>query len=191
MVRFVDDSLSFNQLNISCADIPCILENGAGAAARSTQPVTLYITVNIRPPNPYNNPSNIPIKDDNSFAAEATIQGRVQFPTPEHFLPLPHHLPVETGNTMPQSLEEMSLPVEFLFALDRADEAMRLIVPIDRSNKWESTVEKINWVMDTLSPVAEVRVMPFVALNWTDFPTQAFPFAKMAHTLLSVIPKVR
>jgi hypothetical protein len=68
---------------------------------------------------------------------------------------------------------------------------MKLIVPINRSTKWESAVENINWVMDTLSPVAEVRVMPFVALDWTDFPTQAFPFAKMAHDLLSVIPKVR
>ena len=56
---------------------------------------------------------------------------------------------------MPQS------PEEFLFSLDRADEAMKLIVPIDRSNKWENAVEKINWVMDTLSPIAEVRVMLF------------------------------
>ena len=146
--------------SISRADIPCVLENGAGEAARSTQPVTLYITIIITPQNPDNSPSNIPIEDNNSFAAEATIQGRIQFPTPEHFLPLSHHQPVETDNTIPQSLEA-SPPEDFLFALDRADEAIKLIVPIDRSSKWESAVEKINWVMDTLSPIAEVRVMPF------------------------------
>ena len=157
VVRFVNDSLSFNQLNISCADIPCILENGTGGAARSTQPVTLYITLNITPPNP--------TEDDESFAPEATIQGPIQSPTPEHFLPLSHHQPVETGNTMPQSLEETSPPEEFLFVLDRADEAMKFIVPINRSTKWESAVENINWVMDTLSPIAEVRVMPFCCLR--------------------------
>ena len=52
---------SFYQLNISCADIPCVLENGVVGGARSTQPVnidryvecgTLHITVNITPPSP-------------------------------------------------------------------------------------------------------------------------------------------
>jgi hypothetical protein len=143
-------------MTISRADIPCVLEKGVGGAARSTQPVTLYITVNVTPPNPH----PVPTEGNNSFAAEATIQGRIQFPTPEHFLPLSHHQPVETGNTIPQSLEA-SPPEDFLFALDRADEAIKLIVPIDRSTKWESAVEKINWVMDTLSPIAGVRVMPF------------------------------
>ena len=125
----------------------------------------------------------MPTEEDKSFAAEATIQGPIQS--------LTHHQPVETGNTMPQSPEETLPPEEFLFVLDRADEAMKLIVPINRSTKWESALENINWVMDTLSPIAEVRVMPFVVLDWTDLPTQAFPFAKMAHDLLSVIPKVR
>jgi len=50
---------------------------------------------------------------------------------------------------------------DFLFALDRANEARKLIAPIGQSNAWERTVEKINWMMDTLSPIAEVRVMPF------------------------------
>ena len=60
---------------------------------------------------------------------------------------------------MPQSREEMSQ--DFLFVLDRANEAVKLIVPIERSTTWERTVEKIDWVMDTLSPIAEVRLMPF------------------------------
>ena len=146
-------------MTISRADIPCVLEKGVGGAARSTQPVTLYITVNVTPPNPH----PVPTEGDNSFATEATIQGRIQFPTPEHFLPLPYHQPVETGNIMPQSLEEVS-PISTenpRLALDRADEAMNRIVPIDGSNTWEGAVGRIEWVMDTLSPIAEVRVTPF------------------------------
>jgi hypothetical protein len=154
VVRFVGSSFLFNQLTISRADIPCVLENAVGGAARSTHPVTLYITVNTKPPNPY----PIPTEGDNSFATEATIQGRVQFPTPEHFSPLSHHQPVETGNIVSQSCEEMSTtgtknPPSRL-ALDRADEAMERI---DRLNTWEGAVGKIKWLMDTLGPIAEVR----------------------------------
>ena len=134
MVRFVENSLSFNQLNISRADTPCLLKNDVGEAARSTQPVTLYITVIVTPPDLYNSPS-IPTEDDDP-PAEATIPGRIQFPVPEPLLPLSHHQSVETGNTVPQNPEEMSPtstknPRIAKFALDQADESMRRI---DRSN---------------------------------------------------------
>jgi hypothetical protein len=163
VVRFVENSLSFNQLNISRADIPCVLENGVGEAVRSTQPVTLYIMVNITPPNLCNSPPCIPTEDDDSPVEGATIPGRIQFPAPEHLSPLSHRQPVETGNTMPQSREEVS-PTSIKnprIALDRADEATKRIVPIDRSNTWERAVGRIKWVMDTLGPIAEVRVIPF------------------------------
>ena len=150
-------------MNVSLADIPCVLENGVGEAARSTQPVTLYITVNITPPNLYNTPPCIPTEDEDFLAEEATIPGRIQVPALEHLLPLSHHQPVETGSTIPQSREEMS-PTSTKnphFALHRTDEAMKQIVPIGRSNTWERAVGRIKWVMDTLGPIAEVRVMPF------------------------------
>ncbi|KAN0126434.1 hypothetical protein V8E52_000074 [Russula decolorans] len=143
----------------SQSDIPCVLENDVREAARSTQPVTLYITVNITPPNLYNNPTSIPTEDsdDDSPAEEATIPGRIQFPVPERILPLSHHQPVETGNAMPQSREEMppitdcpNCPVEYVGKGRREDQG----------------------VMDTLSPIAELS-----------------PFAKMAHGLLLAIPK--
>jgi hypothetical protein len=157
VVRFVDNSPSFNQLNISRADIPCVLENGE--VARSTQPVTLYITVNVTPPNLYNSPS-IPTKDDDSLAEEANKPRRIQFPTPEHLLPLWHHQPVETDTTIPQSREEVSptSTKKSRFALHRADESMKRI---DRSNTWERAVGRIKWVMDTLSPITEVSLIPF------------------------------
>jgi hypothetical protein len=43
-------------------------------------------------------------------------------------------------------------------ALDRVDEVLKWI---DRSSMWEGPVRRIKWVMDTLSPIAEVRVVPF------------------------------
>jgi len=128
---FCSEFFSFNQLNILRADIPCVLKNDVREAARSAQPVTLYITVNITPPD---------------------------------LLPLSHHQPIETetGNTMPQSREEVSPSSTRnpLSAMHRADESVKRIVPTDRSNTWERAVGRIKWVMDTLGPIAEVRVIP-------------------------------
>jgi hypothetical protein len=143
-----------DQTNILRTDIPCVLGNGVGGAARSTRPVTLYITVNITRPNLYNSSPSIPTKYDDSPAEEATIPGRIT---------VSHHQPVETGNTMPQSREEVS-PTSIddpCFALHRADESMKWIVPIDGSDTWERAVGRVKWVMDTLGPIAEVRVAPF------------------------------
>ena len=159
MVRFLEDSLSGDQLNISREDIPCVLGNGVGGTARSTHPVTLHVTINIRPPSLDNAPPSIPTHDDPP-AEEATLPGQVQFPGPEHRLPLSHHHPVETGNTMPQSQQELSPRTKNpRFALHRADESMKLV---DRSNSWERAVGRIKWVMDTLGPIAEVRIMPLL-----------------------------
>ena len=168
VVRFVGNSFSFNQLNISRADIPCVLDNNVGGAARSTQPVTLYISVTVAPPNLYNSSSSIPTKAEDSPAV--TIPEHVQFPVAEHVLPLSHHQSIAAGNTIPaipHSLEEKSpTGVESSrFPLHRADEAMKRIVPIDRSNTWEGAVVRIKWVMDMLGPIAEVRVMLFDVLG--------------------------
>ena len=161
-VRFVENPLSYNQLNISRADIPCVLENYTGETARSKRPVTLNITVNITPSNLHNSPPSIPTEDDNCPTEEATVPPeRVQIISNEHNLPLSNHQPVSTGNTMPQS-QEMSPSAESpRFALNLADESMKRIGPIDGSNTWERAVGRIKWVMDTLGPVAEVRVIPF------------------------------
>jgi hypothetical protein len=163
VVRFVENSLSSNQLNISRADIPCVLENDVEEASRSTQPATLYISVKITPPILCNSPPCMPTEDDDSSAEQATIPGRIQFPTPEHLLPQSYHSPVEIGNTMPQSRKEVS-PTSTKnprFALHRTDESIKRIVPIDRSNTWERTVGRMKWVMDMLSPIAEVRIISF------------------------------
>ena len=125
----------FNRLSISRADIRCVLENGVGNTGRSTQPATLYIEVNITSSTLYSSPASIQTEDGGS-PAEAPIPGRTQpasGPSPEHPLPL-------------------------RLALDQADQALK---QIDESNTWQGAVGKIKWVMDTLSPIAEVRLIPF------------------------------
>ena len=116
----------FNPLNISRADIPCVLKNDVGETAQPMDPITLYITVDVIP----------------------------------HPLPLSRHQAVEAGNNKPQSREEASpaSTKDLRLALDRADQAMK---QIDRSNTWEGAVGRIKWMMDTLSPIAEVRIIPF------------------------------
>ena len=159
MVRFVQNFLLICQPNVSRADIPCILENDVGEATRPTQPVTLYLIVNIMPQNLYNSP---PTKIDDS-PAEDSIPGRILSPTPEHFSSRSHRQSIESGNTIPQSREEM-LPIRTKnprFALHLADKVMKRIVRNDQSNTWEGAVGRIKWVMDTLGPIAEVRVIPF------------------------------
>ena len=153
---------SIEQLNISRADILCILENSVGLAPRSTHPVKLYITINIIPPTLYNSPPGVPPVDDDSPAEGAIIRGRIQLPTPEHPLPSSHDQSVETGNK-PQSREEVSLTstTNPRLALDRADEAMKRIVPFNRLDGWEGAVRRIKWVADTLGPIGEVRMTPF------------------------------
>jgi hypothetical protein len=164
VVRFLENSLSFNHLNISRADIPCVLENGVVEAARLTQPVTLYITVYITPPTLYNSPPpSIPTADGSSPAEEAPISGRIQPPSPEHPLSLSHHQPVKAANNKPQRREEVSPASanDLRPALAQADQAMKRM---DRLNTWQDAVGRVKWVMDTLGPIAEVRVIPLMSL---------------------------
>jgi hypothetical protein len=140
----------------------CVLGNDLGGAARSTQPVTLHIRVNITPPTLYNSPPSIPTADGSSPAEEAPIAGRIQAPSPEHPLALSHHQPVEAGNNKQSREEAPSTSTKDLrSALDRADDAMK---QMDRLNTWKGAVGRVKWVMDALSPIAEVRIIPLMSL---------------------------
>ena len=157
---FYRQSSLSSPLNVSRADIPCILENNVGETAQSMQPVTLYISINIAPPKLHNNPSSMQTEDKVSLREETIIPGHTQFPAPGHFSPLSHSQPVEAGNNKPQSCEVASPATTNNLPLDlrRAGVAMERI---DRSNTCQGVVLRIKWVMDTLGPVAEVRVIPF------------------------------
>jgi hypothetical protein len=87
------------------------------------------------------------------------LPGRIQPPTPEHLLPLSHHQPVETAITMSQSQEEVSLTStkDPRSGIHQTDEAIKRT---DRSDTCERAIRRIKWVMDALSPIAEVRVIP-------------------------------
>ena len=87
------------------------------------------------------------------------MPGRVQVPDPKHS-PLSHHRPVEAGDSKPQSREGPS-PAgtkDLGLGLDQADQVME---QMDPKNTWQKAVGRIKWVMDTLAPIAEVRVIPF------------------------------
>ena len=135
-----------------------MLENDIGETAQPTQPVTLYITFNITPPTLYGSPASIPTEDVGSPTKEAPIPGRTQPHSPEHPLQ-----PVEAGSNKPQSGEQVSptSAKDLHLALDQADKAMKRI---EGSDTWQGAVGRIKWVMDTLGPIAEVRVIPFCCL---------------------------
>ena len=106
----------------------------------------------------------MPTADGSSPAEEAPIQGRIQPPSPEHPLALSHHQPVRAANNKPQSLEEVS-PASannLRHTLAQADQAMKRM---ERLNTWKDAVGRVKWVMDTLSPITEVRVIPFYVLS--------------------------
>ena len=152
-------SLWLDQFHISRADIACVLKNDVGEAVPSAQPVTVYITINITPTNPYNNPPSIQTKEDGPPAKEATIPECTQAPAPERRSPLLVQQTVGTDNTTPQSREEVSPDTKnSRLALQKADQVMTRIIPVDRST-WQKTVGRIKWVMDTLGPLAAVRTI--------------------------------
>jgi hypothetical protein len=126
-----------------------------------------------------NIPQNIPTEVEGTSAEEVrqpnttAIDSRGPDPStePEHPLPPPDQLPVQGGTPMPQDQGEAPFFNDAQISLDRADEAKKLI---DRSDTWEGVVGRIKWLMDTLSPVAGVRVifvLPFLArLSRPPFP---------------------
>ncbi|KAH9021534.1 hypothetical protein EDB84DRAFT_1441430 [Lactarius hengduanensis] len=160
-------------------DISVALNDGNGQAGPSTPPVTLdlKITVSTNRASP-SDPQIIPTERDDTPAEEVpkpTIAPGPREPGPssasDHFLPPPDHPPDQSNTDMPQDQGETSLvdSEKAQVVLVRVDEVNK---SIDRSNTWEGAVEKIKWVMDILSPVAELH-----------------PIAQMAYKVLSVIPE--
>jgi len=134
--------------------------------------VTLYLTIavseNMSPPIIPNSPPEIPTDGDETPAEEATKPsmapdsgGPIQSTVPEPPLPSSDPLSVETRTPMPDRQADMSLSEKALIAVRRADEAKK---PIDRKNTWKEAVSRIKLVMDTVSPIAEVRAISILPL---------------------------
>ncbi len=62
---------------------------------------------------------------------------------------------------MAHSQAETSPTEKALIAVRRADEAKK---PIDRKKTWKGAVSRIKWVMDTVSPIAEVCTISILPL---------------------------
>jgi hypothetical protein len=92
-------------------------------------------------------------------------------------------LPINTTNAIAMSAAKN--------ALHDTDAATKAIV---LTNTWEGAVARIQWLLDTLSPVAGVRhsTMSFYIMpDLANLRSQLNPYAQIACSLLLAIPKVR
>ncbi|KAH9024625.1 hypothetical protein EDB85DRAFT_269188 [Lactarius pseudohatsudake] len=128
----------------------------------------------MHPINPHD-PPDISTKGDDTLADAAKSSmtqdsgEHFQYTAPEPLLPSPDPLSVETSTPAPDSQAETSTVERARIALRHAEEAKR---PIDGVNTRNGVISRIKWLMDTVSPVAELH-----------------PFAKMAYNLISAIPQ--
>ncbi len=130
------------------------------------QPVMLYLTVTVS-----TNTTSYPGKGDLVGAGEAMRPSLAQnFMTSTRstvaagFETLSYpkdHLPGETTTSMRPAADGSTGSSHAKSALRNADEAM---TTINLSNTWESALERIKWVTDTVNPVAEVRAMSFLPI---------------------------
>ncbi|KAH9051374.1 hypothetical protein EDB83DRAFT_1307890 [Lactarius deliciosus] len=162
----------------SRSDVSFDLINGDEGVGRSTQPATLDLTItvsaNMHPIIP-NDPPEISTKGDDTLAD--TTKSSMAQDSGEPFqstalkplLPSPDPPSVETSAPAPGSQAETPYAEEARIAFCRAEEAKK---PIDRTGTWNGAMSRIKWVMDTVSPIAELH-----------------PFAKMAYNLISAIPQ--
>ncbi len=122
-----------------------------------------------------NSPPEIPTEGDDPPAEEPSMTPdsgeSIQFTVPEHLLLSPDPLSAETGTVMPG----MSPDGKALISLRRADEAKK---PIERKNTWKGAVSGIKWVMDTVSPIAEVRAIPILPPRLSRLSLSAPPVCK-------------
>ncbi|KAH9047049.1 hypothetical protein EDB84DRAFT_1575489 [Lactarius hengduanensis] len=151
------------------------LGDGNEQAGRSTPPVTLDLTITVlangtSPSDPHIIPTegdDTPAEDFPKPTTAPDSSGLDRSSAPGHLSHPPDHRPVESSTLMPQDQGETSVVEKPQIV--RADQVEEVI---DRSNTWEGAVGRIKWVMDTLSPVAELH-----------------PIAQMAYKVLSVIPE--
>ncbi len=183
-----------------------MLSNGDGQAGPSDEPITLYLAIAVSA-NATSHPI-LPVNATNAMATEVDVLPMEQAtePTmaqdsiettpfvvataPEPLSPPTDDVPIETSTPIPPvpDVRVAMSPAEN--ALHDADEATKAI---NLPSIWEGAIARIKLVMDTVSPVAEVRhnAMSFyLVLDRADFRSQLHPYAKMACGLLLAIPKV-
>lgn len=192
---------------MSCfVDVPFVLSRGDEQAEESVPPVTLYLSVNVSanaaPQSilPTNTTRAIAIEIDVSPMEQATepsiahVQDSTQSAfttTRESISPPTDHGPIETSTPI---LSEPNVRAEMLPAENALRDAYEATKTISLTNTWEGAVARIQWLIDTLRPVAGVRhsAMSFYLIpDLANFRFQLNPYVQMAFSLLGAIPKVR
>jgi len=151
-------------------DVPFVLNNGDGQAGQSDQPVILYLTFTVSA-NATSYPI-LPINATNAIATDVHVSpmGQATKPTmaqdsidttpfavataPESLSPPTDHVPIEISTPIPQVHDVRAAISPAENALRGADEATK---EINLASTWEGAIARIKWVMDTVSPAAEVR----------------------------------
>src|SRR6266702_7566848 len=146
-----------------------VLANGDRQAGQWIQPVTLYLTVVVSPdtssyPVLPINATNLQLTEVNesspreamkpSIAQDSTNTTRSTVATGSETLSPPTDLPSEMSASLPPAADQRAGMSPAENALHGAGEAM---TTINLSKTWEGALERIKWVMDTASSVAEVR----------------------------------
>ncbi|KAF8257985.1 hypothetical protein EI94DRAFT_1210579 [Lactarius quietus] len=158
----------------SQTDVPFILVNGNRRAGQSNQPVTLYLTTSVSP-NSNSNPI-MPIDATNIQSTEMneTPPTEATFSTAEDSASTTRSTATDPGTHSPPTdrLPNILIPAGMSSAEDALQVADKAMATINLSDTWDGALERIKWVMETVSPVAELS-----------------PYAKMAYDLIFAIPK--
>jgi hypothetical protein len=106
--------------------------------------------------------SELPPREDMSSMAQDSVNTtRSAIPTGSETLPLAaDRLPSEMITPL---MPATNRPAGMSLAENALREADDALTTINLSDTWEGALEKIKWVMDTLGPVAEVRIHDLVA----------------------------
>ena len=148
----------FNQLLIRASglDVPFVLVNGDIKAGQLVEPITLYLTFKVSPNvTPY---PVLPIDATDLQSAEANTS-TVSEATSSTAQGL------DGGTLAPAADHRPSTPIPLTFVQqagmphieDTLQSAKEAMTAISLSDTWEVALERIKWVMDIVSPVAEVR----------------------------------
>ena len=158
----------------SDVDVPFVLANGDIKAGQLNEPITLYLTFVVSPNTASFLALPIDATDLQSTEANASTLGEAtsstaQGPDGGTLAPAADHRP---STPIPlTSVQAAGMP-HIEDALQSAKEAM---ATISLSDTWGVVLERVKWVMDTLSPVAEVRydlLFPILGRNRTLSPVE-------------------
>ena len=140
----------------SDVDVPFVLANGDIKAGQLNKPITLYLTFVVSP----NTASSLVLPIDaidlqsteaNASTVSEATSSTAQGPDGGTLAPAADHRP---STPIPlTSVQQAGMP-HIEDTLQSAEEAM---ATISLSDTWGVVLERMKWVMDTLSSVAEVR----------------------------------